>query len=161
MTSVWAANIVGKLDPIYEQFLKPSFGHDKIINAKCLYILWPELHGQRALTGGVVLLWKGNTRGICVQFLGLAQTSCLTFAKVCAFFVSGINGDGNTWDQTDYGTLQIAPANLIVTKIKSPWSHQNSMPHFLDLAVCEQELEPGWNVFWFCSNRKLQVRDYF
>lgn len=63
---------------------------------------------------------KGNTRGICVQFLGLAQTSCLTFAKVCAFFVSGINGGGNTWDQTDYGTLQIAPANLIVTKIKSP-----------------------------------------
>lgn len=134
------------------------------INAKSLHLLRPELHGQRALAGGVVLLWKVSTWGTCVQFLGPAQTLCLTFAKVCAFFVSGINGDGNrgnTWDQTDYGTLQIAPVNLIVTKIKSSWSPQNPMPHYLGLAVCEQEWEPGWNVFWFCSNRKLQVREYF
>lgn len=90
MTSVWLAFVIGKLDLIYEQFSKPDFSRDRIINVKCLHTLYDIFIASVVSEEGWAHPAKVKTWDVWVQFLGLAHGSGLTSAKLYAPFVSGI-----------------------------------------------------------------------
>lgn len=90
MTSVWLAFVIGKLDLIYEQFSKPGFNRDMIINVKCLHTLYDIFIASIIAEEGRAHPAEVKAWDIWVQFLGLAHASGLTFAKLYVLFVSGI-----------------------------------------------------------------------